>query len=133
MSAAEDRNKAIALEAFDTLFNRRDYAAAERMWSPDYIQHSARIAPGRNGIFERARGMPDLRYECELAMAEGDLVMLRGRFSGNGQATPWIVANFLRIQDGLLTEHWDVVEPEATRAESLSGLPSYGDDFPEDR
>ena len=42
--------------------------------------------------------MPEMRYECELAMAEGDTVMLRGRFSGNGQAVPWIAANFLRIE-----------------------------------
>ena len=37
----ETRNKALALEAFDTLFNKRDYVAAERFWSPRYIQHSA--------------------------------------------------------------------------------------------
>ena len=43
----QERNKALVLEAFDALFNRRDYAAAERFWSPDYIQHSALIAPGR--------------------------------------------------------------------------------------
>ena len=103
------------------------------MWSPGYLQHSARIAPGRNGIFERAKSLPDLRYECELAMAEGDMVMLRGRFTGNGQPTPWIAANFLRIEDGLLAEHWDVIEDEATRDQSLSGLPMCGDDFPEDR
>ena len=133
MTATENRNKTIAFEAFDTLFNKRDYAAAERLWSPGYIQHSARIKPGRSGIFERAHAMPEMRYECELAMAEGDMVMLRGRFSGNGQAVPWIAANFLRIEDGLLAEHWDVIEAEATRSESLSGLPMYGDDFPEDR
>ena len=51
-TAAEDRNRAFVLEAFDTLFNRRDYAAAQRFWSPDYIQHSAHIAPGRDGLFE---------------------------------------------------------------------------------
>jgi len=133
MTATENRNKAIAFEAFDTLFNKRDYAAAERLWSPGYIQHSARIKPGRSGILERAHAMPEMRYECELAMAEGDMVMLRGRFSGNGPAVPWIAANLLRIEDGLLAEHWDVIEAEATRSESLSGLPMYGDDFPEDR
>ena len=42
----QEKNKALVLEAFDTLFNKRDYAAAERYWSPDYIQHSAHIAPG---------------------------------------------------------------------------------------
>src|ERR1035438_6665480 len=37
----EAKNKALVLEAFDTLFNKRDYAAAERYWSPHYIQHIA--------------------------------------------------------------------------------------------
>jgi predicted SnoaL-like aldol condensation-catalyzing enzyme len=45
----ESKNKALVLEAFDTLFNKRDYQAAERDWSPDYIRHSAHIAPGRDG------------------------------------------------------------------------------------
>ena len=44
-----EKNKAIVLEAFDTLFNKRDYTAAERFWSPNYIQHSAHIPPGRDG------------------------------------------------------------------------------------
>jgi predicted SnoaL-like aldol condensation-catalyzing enzyme len=35
------------LIAFDTLFNKRDYASAECFWSPRYIQHSAHIPPGR--------------------------------------------------------------------------------------
>ena len=46
----EEKNKALVLEAFDTLFNKRDYVAAERYWSPNYIQHSAHIEPGRDGL-----------------------------------------------------------------------------------
>src|SRR5436189_6128204 len=58
------RNKALVLEAFDTLFNKRDYARAERYWSPDYIQHSAHIAPGREGLFNLIKGIPPtLKYE----------------------------------------------------------------------
>ena len=48
----ESKNKALVLEAFDTLFNKRDYVAAERYWSPTYIQHSAHIEPGRDGLRE---------------------------------------------------------------------------------
>ena len=44
--AIEEKNKAFVLEAFETLFNKRDYAAAERFWSPNFIQHSAQISPG---------------------------------------------------------------------------------------
>jgi predicted SnoaL-like aldol condensation-catalyzing enzyme len=48
--ALEEKNKAFVLEAFETLFNKRDYAAAARFWSDRYIQHSAHIAPGREGL-----------------------------------------------------------------------------------
>ena len=52
-NSTESENKALVLEAFDSLFNKRDYAAAERFWSPRYIQHSAHIEPGREGLFNR--------------------------------------------------------------------------------
>ncbi len=73
-------NKALVLEAFDALFNKRDYAAAERFWSSSYIQHSAHIAPGREGLFNLIRAAPaSLRYEHGLILAEGDYVMVHGR------------------------------------------------------
>lgn len=49
-------NMQIVLNAFETLFNKRDYAAAERFWSPNYIQHSAHIPPGREGLFALIKG-----------------------------------------------------------------------------
>ncbi len=123
-------NKAFVLEAFDTLFNKRDYAAAERFWSPDYIQHSAHIAPGRKGLFDLIRTLPPTaRYENQLIVAEGDYVIAHGRFSGSGRPAAWIAADILRIEDGRLAEHWDVLQDEATQAESVSGLPMFGDHF----
>jgi hypothetical protein len=60
----EQKNKAFVLEAFETLFNKRDYVAAERFWSSNYIQHSAHIPPGREGLFNMIKGLPDdFRYE----------------------------------------------------------------------
>jgi len=126
-----EQNKAIVLEAFDTLFNRRDYAAAERFWSDRYIQHSAHIAPGREGLFDRVRSAPEtLRYEHQLILAEGDYVIAHGRFSGRGGLAAWVAADIVRIEDGKLAEHWDVLQDEATQAESVSGLPMFGDRFP---
>jgi predicted SnoaL-like aldol condensation-catalyzing enzyme len=125
-----ERNKALVLEAFDTLFNKRDYAAAERFWSPDYIQHSAHIEPGREGLFNLIKGAPaSLKYEPGVILAEGDFVIVHGRFSGTGLPRNWIAADIVRIADGLLAEHWDVLQDEATRAESKSGLPMFGDRF----
>jgi predicted SnoaL-like aldol condensation-catalyzing enzyme len=125
------QNKAIVLKAFDTLFNKRDYEAAERLWSPKYIQHSAHIPPGREGLFALVRLSPDtLRYENHVIVAEGDYVIAHGRFSGTGRAAAWIAADIVRFEDGLLAEHWDVLQDEATQAESVSGLPMFGERFP---
>ena len=126
-----ERNKAIVLEAFDTLFNKRDYVAAKRLWSDRYIQHSAHIAPGREGLFDLIRSVPEtLRYENQLIVAEGDYVIAHGRFSGNGRPAAWIAADVVRLEDGERAEQWDVLQDEASRAESLSGLPMFGDRFP---
>jgi predicted SnoaL-like aldol condensation-catalyzing enzyme len=95
-----EQNKVLVLEAFDTLFNKRDYAAAERFWST--------------------------RYQLIVA---GDFVIAHGRFSGNGRPAAWIAADVVRIEDGKLAEHWDVLQDEATKAESVSGLPMFGDRF----
>lgn len=126
----ESKNKSLVLEAFDTLFNKRDYKAAERFWSPTYIQHSAYIAPGREGLFTLIKGAPStLKYEPGMILAEGDLVMIHGRYSGIGQPAAWIVVDILRIADGCLSEHWDVIQDEATRESSKSGLPMFGKEF----
>jgi SnoaL-like protein len=90
----QEKNRALVLEAFDALFNRRDYAAAERFWSPSYIQHSAHIAPGREGLFNLVRSLPPtLKYEPGLIVADGDFVIVHGRFSGFGAPASWISAD----------------------------------------
>jgi predicted SnoaL-like aldol condensation-catalyzing enzyme len=127
-----EENKAFVMEAFDTLFNKRDYAPAERFWSSNYIQHSAHIPPGRDGLFGLIKSTPpEMKYENSLIMAEGDMLMLHGRFSGLGLPANWIVVDIVRLENGLLAEHWDVIEDEVTREQSKSGLPMFGDKFPQ--
>ena len=124
-------NKALVPGAFDTLFNRRDYPAAERFWSPHYVQHSAHIAPGREGLSDLIRAAPaELHYEHGLILADEDHVIIHGRFSGSGRPTAWIAVDILRIEDSVLIEHWDVLEDEANRESSVSGLPMFGNVFP---
>ena len=123
-STIESKNKALVLEAFDTLFNKRDYEAAERYWSPNYIQHSAHIPPGRDGLFNLIKSVPPtLRYESGAVVAEGDFVILYGRYSGLGLPSNWIVADIVRMKDGILAEHWDVIQDEATRSHQRAVFP----------
>jgi predicted SnoaL-like aldol condensation-catalyzing enzyme len=126
----EEKNKALVVKAFDTLFNKRDYAAAERFWSPKYIQHSAHIAPGREGLFDLIKSTPPtLKYEPGIIMAEGNFVIVHGRFSDLGLPVNWIAADIVRIEDGILVEHWDVIQDEATEEQSKSGAPMFGKTF----
>jgi len=103
-----EQNKSLVMEAFDTLFNKRDYAAAERFWLPDYIQHSAHIAPGREGLFDLIKSLPPtLKYEPGSIVAEGEFVIVHGRFSDFGAPVNWIAADIVPIEAGKLTEHWE--------------------------
>ncbi len=125
------RNKEFVLEAFDTLFNKKDFVAAEKFWSFNYIQHSAHIPQGRDGLFGLIKSTPpEMKYENSLIMAEGDMLMLHGRFSGLGLPANWIVVDIVRIENGLVAEHWDVIQDEVTREKSTSGLPMFGEAFP---
>ena len=126
IESGEDRRVQIVLTAFDTLFNKRDYASAERFWSPRYIQSSAHVAPGRDGLFGLVKTLPAaLRYENHVAATTGDFVILPGRFSGLGLPAGWVVADVVRLEDGVLAEHWDVIQDEVTQAQSRSGLPMF--------
>jgi predicted SnoaL-like aldol condensation-catalyzing enzyme len=126
----QEKNKEHVLRAFDTLFNQRDYANAERYWSPNYIQHSAHIGPGREGLFNLIKSLPaTLKYEAGTIVADGDFVIVHGRFSGFGQPVNWIAADIIRMKDGVLVEHWDVIQDEATQEQSKSGQPMFGSTF----
>ena len=72
-----------------------------------------------------------LKYEAGTMAADGDFVIVHGRFSGFGAPVNWIAADILRIEDGLLAEHWDIIQDEARKEQSKSGNPMFGDRFPE--
>lgn len=85
------------------------------------------VPAGRSGLFDFIKSLPaTLRYENALAAAEGDEVILHGRFSGHRLARSWIVGDVVRLQNGVLVEHWDVIQNEAIGAESKSGRPMFG-------
>jgi predicted SnoaL-like aldol condensation-catalyzing enzyme len=63
-------------------------------------------------------------------VAEGGFVIVHGRFSDFGLPVNWTAADILRIKDGVLVEHWDVLQDEATEEQSKSGAPMFGKTFP---
>src|SRR5437667_2009689 len=128
---SREETRAFVLKAFDTLFNRRDYETAATFWSPNYVQHSAHIPHGRDALVDSERAAPfEMRYENHVAAAEGDYVLLHGRFTSNGRPRAWVAGDVIRVENGVIVEHWDTLQDEAAREESKSGLPMFGDRFP---
>ena len=55
---------------------------------------------------------------------------VHGRFSGFGAPASWIAADILVMEEGVLVEHWDVIEDEVTEEQSQSKAPMFGTSFP---
>src|SRR5258708_2758892 len=113
---AMSNSKDFVLAAFDTLFNKRDYETASTFWSPDYIQHSAHIPPGRDGLFNLVKAAPpELRYENHVAAADGDYVLLHGRFTNNARPRAWVAGAVIRVAKGIFVDHCDTLQDEDSR------------------
>ncbi|RQR55756.1 hypothetical protein DIE21_03335 [Burkholderia sp. Bp9140] len=127
---AEEKNIAFVLEALDTLFNRKDYDRAAQFWADDYVQHSQLVPAGRDGLFGLVDSMPDLRFEYDMVAANGDFVWIHSRYTNSANPVALVAIDIVRIENGKLVEHWDVLQNEAKRSESAGGHPMFGHAFP---
>lgn len=126
----EAANIKLVVHAMDLLFNQRDYDTAEKLWSPDYVQRSIFVLPGKDGLFGFMKTLPDgIHWEYDLTAANDDLVFVHTRLSVPGKPT-FIAGDWFRVRDGLLVEHWDAMQDEVTEAKSASKRPMFGDAFP---
>lgn len=119
------RNKALALEAMTTLFQRHDASAVDRLYAPNYIQHNPDIIQGRDALRALVADLSqDVYYEPGIVIAEGDFVAIHGRIRGWSDA-PQVVVDLFRVEDGKLAEHWDVLQNEAPVNATLGGVAMF--------
>jgi predicted SnoaL-like aldol condensation-catalyzing enzyme len=120
-----ERNKAAILEFLTTAFSSKDFTALDRYLHPDYVQHNPFIPAAKAGLRGFIAGLPDTtRYEPGAIIAEGDLVMVHGRYSG-GLGKPLIGIDIFRFEDGLVVEHWDVLQDEVAAQDTVAGNPMF--------
>lgn len=132
-TASEEKNTALVLEALETLFNRKDYEKAARFWSDTYVQHSRHVPAGRDGLFGLVRSLSDIRFEYDMVIAKDDFVWVHSRYTSSATPAALIAVDILRIEDGKLVEHWDVLQDEPKRSESAGGYPMFGNTFPDEQ
>ena len=118
-------NKEIALRVLKGAFIDRDASVVGRYFSPTYIQHNPSIPDGPEPIPGLIASLgKDFSYEPGMAVAEGDLVMVHGRYVGWGPK-PMIAVDIFRLKDGKVAEHWDVMQEETPASATASGNPMF--------
>ena len=117
------KRKAVVVEALTKAFNDRDFSVLEAWWSPEYIQHNPFIPAKRSGL----RGFVETlsrerRYEHGRVFADGDYVIVHGRYVGGSDKT-LVAADIFRFEDDKAIEHWDVLQEEVPAAQTVAGNP----------
>jgi predicted SnoaL-like aldol condensation-catalyzing enzyme len=116
-----ESNKQIVLRVLRGAFIDRDPTVVERYFSPSYVQHNPSIPDGPVPIPGLIASLSkDFSYESGMAVAEGDLVMVHGRYVGWGPK-PMIAVDIFRLAGGQVAEHWDVMQEEVPVSATASG------------
>jgi len=117
--------RAVVVEALMRAFNDRDFSLLEAWWSPEYIQHNPFIPPKRDGLRRFVEALPrDRRYEHGRVFADGDFVIVHGRYSGGGNKT-LVAADLFRFENDKVVEHWDVLQEEVPTEKTAAGNPMF--------
>lgn len=119
------KNKELVIKAMTGVFIDQDPSVVEKYWSENYIQRNPMFPNGREVVANFAENPPEgFKYEMGAVLAEGDLVIVRGRYTGFGPK-PLIGADMFRIEDGKIVEHWDILQEEVPAEETKSGNPMF--------
>ena len=118
-------NKELVKTAITEAFINRDKTAIDKYWSDQYIQHNPQVPNGREGL-RQLFGLlgPEFKYDIGLIVADGDFVMVHGRYMGFGPK-PLVAVDIFRVKDGKLAEHWDVLQEEVPPENTASKNPMF--------
>jgi predicted SnoaL-like aldol condensation-catalyzing enzyme len=120
-----ETNKQVVLKVLNGAFIDRDATIVDRYFSADYVQHNPTIPNGPRAIANLIPTLrQDLSYEAGMVVAEGDLVMVHGRYVGWGPK-PLVAVDIFKMKDGKVVEHWDVMQEEVPTSATVSGNPMF--------
>lgn len=108
-------NKAIIQGFYREFFNGHDVESAKKYVREDYIQHNPGVGQGRTALMEafgeKFKAWPDFKLDIKMMISEGDMIAVYLKNVDTQGNTKCRVVDIYRIQDGMLAEHWDVLQP----------------------
>ena len=111
-----EANKQAVIAYYTMAFNdKQPEEAVARYLGGKYIQHNPQAADGPEAFIQFVKGFaqqfPELRVEIKRAVAEGDLVVNHSLIKTAPDDRGMAAADFFRLEDGKIVEHWDVLQP----------------------
>lgn len=107
-------NKELIRQFYQEFFNDHVIASAVKFVRKDYIQHNPGVPQGRDGLMsafeEKFKAMPDFKLTIEMIIEEKDMVVVYLKNIDSEGNTRARVVDIYRIEDGMLAEHWDVLQ-----------------------
>jgi predicted SnoaL-like aldol condensation-catalyzing enzyme len=113
-------NKEIVLEVLRRAFIEHDPTVVGEFFGTNYKQHNPVIPDGASAIAKMIPRLTSVTYEPGMAVADADIVMVHGRYTGWGPK-PMVAVDIFRLVDGKVAEHWDVLQEEVPAAHTASG------------
>jgi predicted SnoaL-like aldol condensation-catalyzing enzyme len=107
-----ESNKRTVVEYYELAFNgRQPEQAVEKYVGSQYIQHNPQAPDGPDAFIAFVKAFPEASVDIRRVFAEGDIVVTHGllKFSPDDPGT--VAADFFRLEDGKIVEHWDVLQP----------------------
>ncbi|MCA2006609.1 nuclear transport factor 2 family protein [Tritonibacter mobilis] len=117
--ATEEANRALVVEFYDQFFNEHNIAASDVI-AEDYIQHNPNVPDGKAPLVSFFSGYfaenPESRARIVRSAADGDLVWLHVQSTNGEEDLGEAVVDIFRVEDGMIVEHWDVIQPVPSEA-----------------
>lgn len=114
----EEENLQLVLDMFAHVLEPLDSAAVDHYIAADYIQHNQSVQPGRDALkafLDWARGEnPGSTHDIKRAFVDGDHVIVHYHVRRWEDDTGWAVCDIFRVANGMIVEHWDVLQDVVT-------------------
>jgi predicted SnoaL-like aldol condensation-catalyzing enzyme len=124
-----ERNKRVVIDYYQTAFNGDPEKAVADHVGPRYIQHNPDAADGPEAFIGFVRWLrgeyPNLKLDIKRVIAEGDIVATHSHLDlepGHADRPGRALADYFRLEDGKVVEHWDVIQDVPKRAANPNGM-----------
>ena len=121
-----EQNKEVVVDFYDTAFKGNPEKAIADHVGDRYTQHNPQAQDGPDGVIAFVHWLreqyPQLRLEIKRVIADGDMVVTHSQLELTPDGPAWALADFFRLEDGKVVEHWDVIQDIPETAVNANGM-----------